>query len=303
MVPLADGTDMGGSLRNPPNFCNVVGMRTSPGRVPSSPAQLGWFTQGVAGPMARTVADCALFLSALAGFDARSPIAIDQDGSQFARPLGRRDFKGARVAMIKDLGLPWAPAVHDAFRKQRKIFESLGCIVEEAEPDLRDANECFVGWRHWLLELTFGDLVDTRGDELNEYIHWHVNEGRKIKGPYLARLDVKRTALYQRMREFMERCEFFLLPVNQVLPFDVTTQFPTEIDGTKMENYLSWMKSAYYISAAGNPAISVPCALSDTNLPIGLQIVGRHHDDWGVLELAYAFEQATQIGKHRPPII
>jgi len=303
MVPLADGTDMGGSLRNPPNFCNVVGMRTSPGRVPNSPSQLGWFTQGVAGPMARNVADCALFLSALAGFDSRSPISIDQDASAFAQPLGSRGFKGARVAMMKDLGLPWEPAVKNAFTAQRKIFESLGCIVEEAEPDLRDANECFVGWRHWLIEFTFADLAKIHGDQLNEYIHWHIAEGRRLTGPYLSRLEAKRTALYQRMREFMERYEFFLLPVNQVLPFNVSTQFPSEIDGTKMENYLAWMKSAYYISAVGNPAISVPCAFSETNLPIGLQIVGRHHDDRGLLEIAYAFEQATQIGKRRPPVI
>jgi amidase len=303
MVPLADGTDMGGSLRNPPNFCNVVGMRTSPGRVPNYPTQLGWFTQGVAGPMARNVADCALLLSALAGFDPRSPIAIDQDGAQFAQPLGQRSFKGVRVAMMKDLGLPWEPAVKTAFGAQQKVFESLGCIVEEAEPDLRDANECFLGWRHWLLELAFGDLVKTHGDRLNQYIHWHVEQGRTLSGPYLSRLEAKRTALYQRMREFMSRYEFFLLPVNQVLPFDVATQYPTEIDGTTMENYLAWMKSAYYISAVGNPAISVPCAFSDTSLPIGLQIVGRHHDDWGALQLAYAFEQATQIGNRRPPII
>lgn len=302
MVPLADGTDMGGSLRNPPNFCNVAGMRTSPGRVPNNPAQLGWSTQSVCGPMGRTVADCALFLSAIAGFDARSPIAIDQSGESFAAALDR-SFRGVRVAMMKDLGLPWEPAIKSAFSAQRKIFESLGCIVEEAEPDLRDANECFLSWRHWLLELTFGDLIQTSGDQLNEYIHWHVAEGRKLTGSYLSRLEVKRTALYQRMREFMERYEFFLLPVNQVLPFDVTVPFPTRIDGTEMENYLAWMKSAYYISVVGNPAISVPCAFSETNLPIGLQIVGRHHDDWGVLQMAHAFEQATQIGRRRPPEI
>lgn len=301
MVPLADGSDMGGSLRNPPNFCNVVGMRPSPGRVPNSPVQLGWFTQGVAGPMARTVADCALFLSALAGFDPRSPLSIDAPAEQFAAPL-HRGFKGVRVAMMKDLGLPWEPAVRNAFASQRKVFESLGCIVEEAEPDLRDANECFLSWRHWLLELQFGDLAESYGDKLNEYIHWHVAEGRTLTGAYLSRLEARRTALYQRMREFMERYEFFLLPVNQVLPFDVTLAFPEEIDGTQMENYLAWMKSAYYISAVGNPAISVPCAFSDTNLPIGLQIVGRHHDDWGVLQMAYAFEQATQIAKRRPPL-
>jgi amidase len=303
MTPLADGSDMGGSLRNPPNFCNVVGMRTSPGRVPNSPAQLGWFTQGVAGPMARSVADCALFLSALAGFNRRSPISIDQGGEQFEAALGRRNFNGVRIAMMKDLGLPWEPAVKDAVAARGSVFESLGCIVEEAEPDLRDANECFISWRHWLLELQFGDLVETRGEHLNEYIHWHVGEGRKLTGPYLARVEAKRTALYQKMREFMERYEFFVLPVSQVLPFNVGTPYPKQIAGVRMETYLAWMKSAYYISAVGNPAISVPCAFSEGNLPIGIQIVGRHNDDWGVLQIAYAFEQATRIGRRRPPIV
>ena len=301
MAPLADGSDMGGSLRNPPNFCNVVGLRPSPGRVSNLPAQLGWSTFPIAGPVARNVADCAFFLSVLAGFDRRSPISIDQPGAQFAQPLGR-DFKGVRVAMFKDLGLPWEAEVKAAVQTQRGIFESLGCIVEDAEPDFADANECFLAWRHWSTELAFSDLMAAHGGQLNEYIDWHVEEGRKLTGPYLSRIEAKRTALYQRLYEFHGRYEFFLLPVNQVLPFDVKTHYPQEIAGVKMENYMAWMKSAYYISAAGNPAISVPCAFSLSGLPIGIQIVGRHHDDWGVLQLAYAFEQVANMS-NRPPSI
>src|SRR6267378_2546887 len=302
MVPLADGSDMGGSLRNPPNFCNVVGIRTSPGRVPDIPTKLGWATLSVSGPVARNVTDCAFFLSVLAGFDHHSPISIDQTGEQFARPL-ERSFKGVRVAMFKDMGLPWDPEVKSAVKAQRKVFESLGCVVEEAEPDFTDANECFVAWRHWSNELAFGDLLASHGDQLNAYIHWHVEEGRKLTGPYLARVEAKRTALFQRIRAFLSDYEFFILPVNQVLPFDVNVHYPTEIAGTKMENYIAWMKSAYYISAAGNPAMSVPCAFSRSGLPIGMQIVGRHHDDWGVLQLGYAFEQVTNVGKRRPGVV
>ena len=302
MVPLADGGDMGGSLRNPANFCNVVGLRPSPGRVPISPAQMGWFTLSVGGPMARNVGDCAFFLSVLAGFDRRSPISIDQPGAPFAKALGGRSFKGVRVAFIKDLGLPWEPEVKSAVDAQRKVFESLGCIVEEAEPDLCDADECFLAWRHWRFELQFGNLVKEHPRDLNEYIHWHVEEGRKLTGPYLARIEVKRTALYQRMRQFMERYEFLILPVNQVLPFDVGTPYPREISGVTMETYIAWMKSAYYISIVGNPALSVPCAFSSVGLPIGMQIVGRHNDDWGVLQIGHAFEQATNIGARRPPL-
>jgi len=302
MAPLADGSDMGGSLRNPPNFCNMVGIRTSPGRVPNVPTSLGWFTLSVPGPVARNVTDCAYFLSVLAGYDHHSPISIEQPGSPFAQTLGR-SFKGVRVAMFKDMGLPWDPEVKSAVQAQRKVFEELGCIVEEAEPDFTDANEAFLAWRHWSVELAYGDLIATHGDELNEYVHWHVEEGRKLTGPYLSRIEAKRTALYQRLCNFKGEYEFFILPVNQVLPFDVNTHYPTEIAGVKMENYMAWMKSAYFISAAGNPAMSVPCAFSSGGLPIGIQIVGRHHDDWGVLQLGYAFEQATGIGRRRPVVV
>ncbi len=302
MVPLADGSDMGGSLRNPPNFCNIVGIRPSPGRVPEVPTELGWFTLSVPGPVARNVTDCAFFLSVLSGFDRHYPISIDQSGTQFTQPL-ERSFKSVRVAMFKDLGLPWDPEVKSAVQSQRKVFESLGCIVVDAEPDFSDANECFLAWRHWATELSFGDLLATHGDQLNQYIHWHVEEGRKLTGPYLSRIEAKRTALYERLCGFKGEYDFFVLPVNQVLPFDVNTHYPTEIAGVKMENYIAWMKSAYYISTAGNPAMSVPCTFSAGGLPIGIQIVGRHHDDWGVLQLAYAFEQATGIGKRRPVVV
>lgn len=301
MVPLADGSDMGGSLRNPPNFCNVVGLRPSPGRVPDGPSHLGWFTLPVSGPVARNVTDCALLLSVLAGYDQHSPISIDQPGNQFSQPL-ERSFKGVRVAMFKDLGLPWDPEVKSAVQSQRTVFESLGCIIVDAEPDFSDANETFLAWRHWSVELSFGDLLATKGDQLNEYIHWHVDEGRKLTGVQLSRLEAKRTALFQRLTNFKGEYDFFILPVNQVLPFDVNQHYPTEIAGVKMENYIAWMKSAYYISAAGNPAMSIPCAFSASGLPIGIQIVGRHHDDWGVLQLGYAFEQATGVGKRRPAI-
>ncbi len=303
MVPLADGSDMGGSLRNPPNFCNVVGIRPSVGRVSNVPTHMGWFTLAVQGPVARNVTDCAVFLSVLAGYDHHSPISIDQTGAQFAQPLGERSFKGVRVAMFKDLGLPWEAEVRSAVQAQRKVFESLGCIVEEAEPDFSDANECFVALRHWSTELAFGDLLAAQGSQLNEYIHWHVEEGRKLTGPYLARLEAKRTALYQRLCGFKGEYEFFIMPVNQVLPFDVNVHYPTEIAGVKMESYIAWMKSAYYVSVTGNPALSVPCAFSASGLPIGMQIVGRQHDDFGVLQLAYAFEQATNIGKRRPGVV
>jgi amidase len=137
---------------------------------------------------------------------------------------------------------------------------------------------------------------------MNDYTKWHVTEGRKLTGPYLSRLEMKRSALYRRFQKFLEKYEFLIMPVSQVLPFDVNTHYPTEINGTPMLTYIDWMRSAYYISVVGNPAISVPCAFSTTGLPIGLQIIGRHNADLRVLQMGYAFEQATKIGNQRPKI-
>src|SRR5262245_58931662 len=293
MVPLADGSDMGGSLRNPASFCNVVGLRPSPCRVPSWPTERAWFTLSVDGPMARTVADAALMLSVLAGPDPRSPIALCQDGRRFAAPLDR-DFRGVRVAWTGGLGLPYEPAVRQAVNRQRGTFESLGCVVEDAEPDFTGADEAFEAWRAWSFELVLGKELRRNRDRLKDTVVWNVEEGARLTGPQLGRAEVLRTRLYHRVRIFMQRSEFLVLPVSQVLPFDVNQQYVTEIDGVKMGTYIDWMKSCYFISTIGNPALSVPCGFSDGGgLPVGLQIVGRHHDDLGVLQLGHAFEQAT----------
>jgi len=302
MVPLADGSDTGGSLRNPASFCNVVGLRTSPGRVPVPNAKLAWGILSVQGPMARSVSDCALLLSAQAGPDSRAPLSIMENPEQFLKPLAR-NFKGVKMAFIKDLGLPWETEVIESVKSQRKVFESLGCIVEEDEPDMTDANECFDNFRHWQFEAQYGDLPMESQDRLNDYAKWHIAEGRKLTGPYMSRLEAKRSALYGRVQKFLEKYEFLVLPVSQVLPFDVKTPFPAYINGVKMLTYIDWMRSSYYISVVGNPALSVPCAISKSGLPIGLQIVGRYNGDFSVLQMGFAFEQATNIGRQRPKVV
>ena len=302
MVPLADGSDMGGSLRCPANFCNVVGLRTSPGRVPVWPAKTGWSTLGVEGPMARTVADCALMLGAIAGWDARSPIAIAEPGSQFLRPLAR-DFKGVRIAWSADLGgLPLDVRVADVLAAQRTSFAALGCEVEDATPDLTDANEVFMNLRAWQFELAYGELLDQHREQLKDTVIWNIRAGRKLSGPDIGAAELKRTALFNRMHDFMQRHEFLILPVNQVPPFDVDQPYVTEINGVKMDSYIDWMKSCYYITVTGHPAISVPCGFTAEGLPVGVQIVGRYQDDFGVLQLAHAFEQATGLWKRRPAL-
>ena len=303
MIPIADGSDLGGSLRNPANFCNVVGFRPSPGRVPTWPNFVGWFPLSVEGPMARTVKDVALMLSAIAGPDPRSPIAITESGGLFSKPL-ERNFKKARVAWTRDLGgLPVDPQVTEAIQQQRHIFEDLGCVIDDSEPDFTDADEVFKVLRAWRLELQLSELLPNHGHQFKDTLIWNIEEGVKLSGPQVGQAERRRTELYHRVRQFMETYEFLILPVSQVPPFDVKQRYVTEIDGVEMGTYIDWMKSCYFISVTGLPAISVPCGFTSDGLPVGVQIVGRHQDDFGILQLAYAFERATEFWKRRPPVV
>ena len=295
MVPIADGSDTGGSLRNPASFCGVVGFRTSPGRVPRVPTSSAWSTISVVGPMARTVADCAFFLSAMAGPDERAPMSIHEDGGRFAQSLGR-DFKGTRVAWFKDLGgIPFDRRVREAINAQRKKFEALGCIVEQAEPDFSGADEAFRVARALSFHQQHAAKVAQYRSQIKATVLEEVDLGAKLTGPEITRAETLRSSLYQRVGEFFGKYEFFILPTTQVPAFDINQPYVTEIDGRKMGNYIDWMRSCYYISVLHSPAVSVPGGFTPEGLPVGLQIVGRHHDDWGVLQLAHAFEQAGPI--------
>ena len=303
MIPIADGSDMGGSLRNPASFCNVVGLRPSPGRVPGWPKFAAWGTLGVEGPMARTVEDTALMLSTIAGWDSRSPIAIAEPGNVFRRSL-ERDFKNVRIAWSPDLGtLPVDSRVTTAIEKQRHVFEDLGCVVEDAVPDFKDADEIFKVLRAWSFELNFSELLESHPEQLKDTVIWNIREGQKLSGPQIGEIERKRTQLYYRVRKFMQKYDFIVLPVSQVPPFDVDQEYITEINNVKMETYIDWMKSCYYITPTGHPAISVPSGFTADGLPVGLQIVGRHQDDFGVLQLANAFEKNTEFWKQKPPVV
>ena len=302
MLPIADGSDLGGSLRNPASFCNVVGLRPAPGRVPTWPHRVGWFPLAVEGPLARTVQDVALLLSVMAGPDPRAPIAIAESGEQFRQPLDR-SFAGVRVAWSPTLGgLPVDPRVGAVLDAARPVFADLGCAVDEATPDFQDADEVFRVWRAWYFDLALGELLPEHRAEMKDTVIWNIEEGAKLSGPQIGRAEKKRTLLYHRVREFMERYEFLVLPVSQVPPFDVRQPYVTEINGVAMETYLDWMRSCYYVSVTGLPAISVPAGFTPEGLPVGVQIVGRHQDELGVLRLAYAFEQATRVGERRPAL-
>ena len=300
LVPIADGSDTGGSLRNPAAFCNVVGFRPSPGRV--SIGRRSWSPLSTSGPMARSVADAALFLSVLAAPDMANPTVLADDPARFARRLDR-SFKGTRIAWYKDLGgLPFEPEIRRVVGDTRRVFESLGCVVEEAEPDFTGVGDAFPTLRHLSYHRDYAAMAKQRPDAFKDTIHWEIAEAERQGAADVARASARQDQLYAQVHAFFTRYDYFILPVTQVEPFDVTIAYPTSVAGVPMATYIDWMRSCWYVTMMANPAISVPAGFTSGGLPVGLQIVGRHRDDWSVLQLAHAFETATNHGRRRPAL-
>ena len=303
MLPIADGSDFGGSLRNPGNFNNIVGMRPTVGLVPVAPNSFPFLGFSVVGPMARTVSDTALLLSVIAGEDPRDPGSYPSDPGAFAQRLDH-SFRGVRVAWSPDLGgLPLDPQVRSVLESQRQTFERLGCIVEEASPDLKDADQIFLTIRGFRNAALYGPLLATHRDQMKPEAIREVEDGLRLTSADVAKAMTLHSQLLERVRRFQERYEYIVCAVNQIPPFDATLDWPRTVNGVAMENYLGWMKSAYWITVTWRPAISVPAGFTPGGLPVGIQIVGRYRRDFSVLQLAYAFEQATRVGNRRPPVI
>ncbi len=306
MIALADGSDLGGSLRNPASFCNVVGLRPSPGRVPSWPVSDVSDWLAVEGPMGRTVADVALLLAALSGPDPRVPLALDapppalSDPSQVTALLAR-DMRGVRVAWSADLGLPVDPEVRAVLAPARQVLADLGCDVIDATPDLAGADEGFRICRGLRYARAFGPLLAQHPDQVGANVAWNVQRGLELSAADLSRASELLAALAERISEFFATVDVLACPVSQVVPFDLTLDWVHEIDGVQMHTYLDWMASAYLISATGLPAISLPAGFTPEGLPVGLQLVGRRREDWALLAVAHAFESATGYGKTQPP--
>ncbi|MFM0077881.1 amidase family protein [Paraburkholderia sediminicola] len=303
MNPLACGSDMGGSLRNPAAWNAVVGLRPSPGRVPRAPDSNGWATLGVDGPMARDVADTALLLSAISGPSGETATEITEPGSRFAQPL-QRDFRGTRVAMSVQLaGLAVDPEIQRTVQAQAAVFESMGCVVEFADPDLGDAEDVFRIERAWMI----GSLVDRLDAEaraqLKPEIEAECRLHRSLSAADLGDMFVRKTALFERMRRFMDNHAYYVLPATQMLPFDADLRWPTEFMGTRYDSYIDWMRICWYLSSTESPVLALPCGFSVSGLPIGLQIAGRFRDDWALLQFGYAYEAAAAYRTIRPPLI
>jgi amidase len=303
LLPLADGSDLAGSLRNPANFNNVVALRPTVGLVPVAPSLMPWLGFLVKGPMARSVADTAFLLSVMAGSDVRDPACYPSDPSRFGASLGR-SLEGVKVAWSLDLGgLPLDPRVRSVLEARRKTFEELGCIVEEDCPDLSGADEVFLATRRWRSSTLLGSMLEAHRERMKPEAVEEIESGARLSGGELAKAMVRHSDLMDRMRRFQEKYAFLLCAVNQVPPFDAAIDWPKEVAGVKMDHYIAWMKSAYWITATFCPAISVPAGFTSDGLPVGIQIVGRYRDDLGVLEVAHAFEQATGFGRERPALV
>jgi amidase len=307
MITLADGSDLGGSLRNPANFCNVVGFRPSPGRVARWPVGQVADVLGVEGPMGRTVADVALLLAVQSGPDPRVPLALDAPPPALSSPaqvpgLLSRDLSGLRVAWSTDLGLPVEPAVLATLAPARQVLEDLGCVVTDATPDLTGADEAFRTWRAFRFLGQFDQLLHDHRDQLGPNVIWNTERGRELTVADLVRADQLLTGLAGRISEFFASADVLACPVSQVAPFDVGLDWVHEIDGQPQHTYLDWMASAYRISATGLPAISVPAGFTPGGLPVGLQLVGRRRADWELLSVAHAFEAATGFGQVAPSL-
>jgi amidase len=302
MLPLANGSDLGGSLRNPANFNNVVGFRPTIGLIPTAPSEIPFGNLAVKGPLARTVADVAFLTSVMAGADAEDPACYPSDPAIFTKPL-ERDLKNARVAWCPDLGgLPIDSEVRAVLETQRATFEKLGCIAEEAHPDLSGADEAFLTLRAWRSWSTYGSLLPSHRTEMKPEAAHEIEAGAKVTTSALTEAMKTQARIMERTRLFQRRYEFVVCAVNQVPPFDAKLDWPKEIAGVKMDHYIAWMKSAYWITATACPAISVPAGFTAGGLPVGIQLIGRYRADFDLLQFAHMFEQATNVGKKRPAL-
>jgi amidase len=302
MLPFADGSDLGASVRNPASFCNVIGLRPSPGRIPHGASPSPWDPLPVLGPIARTVADAALLLGALCGPDPCAPLSLEDPPDSFDVDLAS-DPAGLRIAWSRDLGdLPVAPEVTAVLEERRGTLEAMGCIVEDAEPDLSGADEAFETLRALGYAQSFGALLDSHGDQLKQTIAWNTRVGLSLTGEQVARALTLQAATFHGMRQLLQRYDALALPVSQVAPFPVDEEWVREIAGVVMGSYIEWMRSCSRISVTAHPAISVPAGFTPDGLPVGLQLVGRYRDEISLLRLAAAFEEATRTGRHPPPL-
>lgn len=302
LAPLAQGGDLGGSLRIPASVCGVIGFRTSPGRIPMYPS--GWTSEPflVTGPMARTVRDTALMLSAMAGPDDRVPISLDEPGAVFER-AAEGDVRGLRIAWSPDLGIGRVePEVARIVEAAGRRFEEAGCTIEDATPEIGEIRPTIAAFRALGVAAGSPELLD-RADEVdNPFLREFLKRPRELTGLEIARACTEHARYVERMAAFFRRYDLLLTPTTPTAAYLLDQMFPPEIDGQPVANAIDAMIVTYAITLAGLPAISVPAGFTADGLPVGLQIVGGRHAEALVLRAAAAFEQLAPWADQRPPL-
>ena len=305
MGPIAEGSDLGGSLRMPAAFCGVVGFRTTPGLVPKHPVEVGWDSLSVTGPMARSVADTALMLSVVAGADDRAPLSYEVDTRAFLKAVKTPSIEGWRIAWTPDLhGLIPVDAQNvEVAEAATRVFRSLGARIEAACPDFSEVHEIVLATRGIAMVAHHADRIAQWKPQMQKGLVWNIEQGLALTPREIARGEKLRTQLWQRVRAFMEDRDLLILPTTSVPPFPVEQPYPTEINGKPLETYIQWAYLTYGITLTGLPAISVPCGFTRSGLPVGLQIVGRRRQEAMVLRAAAAFEAARPWADKIPPAV
>ena len=302
MVPIADGSDLGGSLRNPPAWSGVLGLRPTPGLIPHWPVSTPWLPYAVEGPMARTAGDLALLLSVMAGWDERDPLSQRAAGVDVSSPLAA-DLQGRRVAWSPAVGgLPVESGVGDALAAALPLLGEIGLAVSEDEPDFAGADEVFETWRAFMSATGLGDEYDARGGDMKETVRAEVERGRALTSGQLTRATRLQAALAERVLAFFDRYDYLACPVTQVEPFPVEQEYAAEVAGVPMGSYIEWMRSNSRISATCCPAVSIPVGFSAAGLPVGLQLVTRPFGERALLEVAHALELRTGLAARMPPL-
>jgi amidase len=299
---IAVGSDLGGSLRTPASFCNVVGLRPSPGRISNYPTQTLWNPLGVNGPMARNVTDMAGLLAVMAGRDERDPITQASDPLQFSNAVQKPDIRGWKVAWSSDLGFaPMDKGVAAFCEKAAQVFASeLGCQVETAHPNMTGVEDIFQTLRAAGMATNLGEALPRWRAKMQKNLVWNIEKGLNLTAVQVGKADVARGQLWQRVNKWFDDYDLLITPAAAVPPFVAETVSPPEIDGRTMETYVDWLGITYGITMSGLPAIVVPCGFNEAGLPIGLQIVSKYWNEAKILKAASAFEQVRPFNNTTP---
>ncbi len=299
-VWLATGSDLGGSLRTPASFCGVVGLRPSPGRVPSGPSEFPFDTLSVKGPMARNTADCALMLDAMVGRHDEDPLSLEAPREPFLSSVERPRLP-IRVAYSPDLGIcPVTPAVRQVVAGAMAKLAAAGVIVEEAAPDLHDAQEIFRVLRAAGFAAGLKPEYDSHRDQLKPEVIWNIEQGLALDAETIGRAERGRSALYHRVIAFMKNYDLLVVPAASLPPFDVKTRWIRALEDETFDNYVEWIRITYALTLTALPILCIPCGMTAEGLPIGLQLVGRPRGEAALFQCGAAMEAVFDLASQLP---